>query len=184
MRDLRPYAGGGREPKTEVMKANRQTIDEASARAFLGGGRIALVGASDDPKSFASTVYRELRDHGCDVVPVNSGSATVAGDACFAELASVPGQLDGVIVMVARAGAADVVRECVQRRIPRVWLFKGLGGPGSVSEEAVALCRDNGVQVVAGACPLMFLEPVSWFHRMHRSARHVNGSLAKASRAS
>jgi uncharacterized protein len=166
------------------MKSNQQTVDEGSARAFLSGERIALVGASDNPKSFASTVYHELRDHGLGVVPVNSGSATVGGDACYPDLASVPGQLDGVIVMVDRDRAADVVRECLERSVSRVWLFKGLGGRGSVSEEALALCRDSGVDVVGGACPLMFLEPVSWFHRVHRSARHLSGSLATAPQAS
>jgi hypothetical protein len=34
---------------------------------------------------------------------------------------------------------------------------------------------------VVEACPLMFLEPVGWFHRVHRSLRHANKSLAKAS---
>ena len=37
----------------------------------------------------------------------------------------------------------------------RVWLFKGLGGPGALSDEAVQLCHDNKIDVVAGACPLM-----------------------------
>jgi hypothetical protein len=50
-----------------------------------------------------------------------------------------------------------------------------------MSEEAVHLCRDHRVSVVAGACPLMFLEPVGWFHRLHRAARRLNGSLARAS---
>ena len=62
-----------------------------------------------------------------------------------------------------------------------MWLFKGIGGPGALSDEVVRLCEDNGIDVVAGACPLMFLEPVGWFHRLHRSARRHNGSLvAKA----
>ena len=27
---------------------------------------------------------------------------------------------------------------------------------------------------------LMFLEPVAWFHKFHRTLRHLNGSLSKA----
>ena len=41
----------------------------------------------------------------------------------------------------------------------------------------MALCHEAGVDVVEGACPMMFLEPVGWFHRLHRSMRHVNHSL-------
>lgn len=37
--------------------------------------------------------------------------------------------------------------------------------------------RSHGYDVVAGACPLMFLEPVGWFHRVHRAVRRANGAL-------
>jgi hypothetical protein len=83
--------------------------------------------------------------------------------------------------MVSQAKSADVVRACAERGVTRVWLFKGLGGRGSVSDEAVELCEQHGIEAVAGACPLMFLEPVGWFHRLHRTMRQLNGSLTKAS---
>jgi predicted CoA-binding protein len=85
-----------------------------------------------------------------------------------------------VIVMVGQDRAAGVVRQAVTRGVGHVWLFKGLGGDGAVSDEALALCEQHGIEVVAGACPLMFLEPVGWFHRIHRSARRHNGSLRAA----
>ncbi len=48
-----------------------------------------------------------------------------------------------------------------------VWLHRGVG-TGAVSERAVELCREAGVAVVDGACPLMFAEPVGAFHKLHR----------------
>jgi len=41
------------------------------------------------------------------------------------------------------------------------------------------MCRDAGIDVVAGACPLMFLDPVKGFHKFHRTLRRMNGSIAK-----
>jgi predicted CoA-binding protein len=96
------------------------------------------------------------------------------------DLASVPGNVDGVVVMVGPARSAEVVRACAARGVERVWLFRGLGGPGAVSDDAVRLCSDHRIDVVIGACPLMFLEPVGWVHRLHRAARHANGSLERA----
>ena len=156
-------------------------IDQATVSAFLAGHRIAVVGASDNPKSFGSTIYRELLSHGYDAVPVNPNIASIEGQLCYSSLASVPDPIDGVLVMVNRETAADVVRACIERRIDRIWLFKGLGAPGAVSDDAVALCHEHGIDVVEGACPLMFLEPVGWFHRVHRRVRRAKGSLAKAS---
>jgi predicted CoA-binding protein len=154
-------------------------IETAVAEEFLSLHRLALVGASDDAKGFSKTVYRELREHGHDVVAVNPNATTVNGDPCYPDLAAVPGELDGVVVMVNRSKAADVVRACADRGVTNVWLFKGLGGEGAVSDEALEVCRENGMRVVAGACPLMFLEPVAWIHRAHRAVRHLNGSLAR-----
>jgi predicted CoA-binding protein len=153
-------------------------IDPAVVAEFLDQHRIAVVGASADPREFSNTVYRELRGHGYEVVAVNPKHQTISDDPCYPDLVSVPGTLDGVIVMVHRDKALDIVTDCHTLGIPRVWLFKGLGGAGAASEKAVALCDEYGVEVVAGACPLMFLEPVGWFHRLHRAARRANGSLA------
>lgn len=144
---------------------------------FLAGHRIAVVGASDDQKNFARTIYVELKSHGYEPVAVHSTEVTVDGDPAFGDLASVPGDLDGVIVMVSAERAAGVVADCIELGIHKVWLFRGLGGDGAVSQEAVRSCTEADIAVVPGACPLMFLEPVGWFHRLHRSARQHRRSL-------
>jgi predicted CoA-binding protein len=153
-------------------------IDAKQAEEFLAHRRLAVVGASDDPKNFGRVIYRELRSHGHEPVAVNPNATMVEGDPCYPDLASAPSGLEGAIVMVPRGQAADVVRDCAASGIPRVWLFQGIGGPGSVSDEAVALAGELGLELVAGACPLMFLEPVGWFHRAHRAVRRMKGDVA------
>jgi uncharacterized protein len=152
-------------------------IDQQMVDEFLSHERLAVIGASDDPRNFGRTVYTELRDHGYCPVAVHPTAATVAGDPCYRDVASVPGEVEGAIVMVGRGAAAGVVRACIDHGIPRIWLFKGAGG-GAVSAEAVELCAAAEVPVIAGACPLMFLEPVAWFHRAHRGLRRLNRSLS------
>ena len=155
-------------------------IDERVANEFLAAGRLAVVGVSADPRQFGNVVYRALRDHGIDAVAVHPSAAGVGDDPAYPDLASVPGDVDGILVMTAADRAADVVRAAVERGVGRVWLFKGLGGPGAVSEDALELCRDHDVDTVAGACPLMFLEPVGLVHRIHRVARRANHSLERS----
>lgn len=143
---------------------------------FLAQRRLAFVGVSHDPKQFSASVYRELKSHGYELFPVNPHAEQVDGDRCVASVAELPDGVDGAIVMVPAEAAADVVEQCIERGVPRVWLHKG-AGPSSVSEEAVALCREHGVEVVDGACPMMFMEDASWFHRLHRWGREHTGSL-------
>jgi hypothetical protein len=157
--------------------AGEHLVSERSVATFLAGHRIALIGASDDPKNFSSTVLTELVAHDYDVVPVNPTKDRVADRPCYAEIGDVPGALDGVIVMVPAAASADAVRATIAAGVANIWLFRGVGGSGSSTEEASALCREAGINVVDGACPLMFLEPTGWFHRLHRTIRHMRGDV-------
>jgi predicted CoA-binding protein len=151
----------------------RAAIDD-----FLAQHRLAFIGVSHNPKEFSAGVYRELRDHGYELFPVNPGADLIEGDACVPTVADLPDGLDGAIVMVPADASASVVEACIDKGIPRVWLHKGVG-PSSVSDEAVALCREHGIEVIDGACPMMFAEPTAWFHRVHRFERKLTGQLPR-----
>lgn len=159
------------------MPATIPVVDAAAARAFLHAGRLAVVGASDAKESMGRSVYTELRGHGIDAVPVHPSAATVAGDPAYPSLGAVPGELAGAIVMVGGAAAEEVVREVAARGIPRVWLFLGASKPGSTTPEALAAAEELGLEVVPGACPLMFLEPTAFIHRFHRGIRRMRGHV-------
>ena len=151
-------------------------IDQQTVNDFLRHHRVAVVGASADNKSFGHRIYRTFIDHGYDTVPVNPSVTTIEGETCYPSVADVPGDLEAVLVMVPPS-SAKVVGACAERGVKSVWLFRGLGGKGSVTDEAVDRCRQHDMSVVPGACPLMFLESVGWFHRAHRAMRRLNRSL-------
>jgi predicted CoA-binding protein len=134
---------------------------------FLSQRNLAFVGVSRDPKEFANAVYRRLRDGDRTMYPVNAHADTIEGDRSYRRLADVPSPVDGVVVMVPAKAVADVVLEAVDRGIPRVWLHRG-AGQKPVPAEAVQICHDHGIEVVDGACPLMFASPVRGIHRLHR----------------
>ena len=144
--------------------------DRSTIEAFLAQRRIVFVGASRDPGQFANAVYRHLRDNGRVLVPVNAngGGEPIEGDPSYTDLAQIPGPLGAVLVMVPAANAAAVVDAAVAGGATMVWLHRGMGA-GAVSEEAVRRCREAGVAVVDGACPLMFDAPVRGIHRLHRA---------------
>ena len=90
------------------------------------------------------------------------------------EIAKMEIAAGAIGITCAKLGEAEVM---VDHGIDHIWLFKGLGGPGALSDDALAVCEDRGLDVVAGACPLMFLEPVGGFHRLHRAARKARHHL-------
>ena len=153
-------------------------LDQGAIDRFLASERVAVIGASDTKGNFGRTIYEAFRDHGFTTFAVNPMTPSVAGDPCYPSLTALPVAVDAAIVMVGRDRAGDVVEAVADAKIPRVWLFKGLGTPGAMSPDVEAMARDRGLDVVAGACPLMFLEPVGVVHRIHRKARHLRGAFA------
>lgn len=132
---------------------------------FLKQKRIAVVGVSRNTQDFPNGIFRKLRESGYEVVPVNKHATELEGAPCYPSVREVPGQVDGVLVMVPAAHSASVVQDCQAAGVRRVWLHRG-AGQGAVSPEAVALARESGMALVDGACPWMFLG--GWFHQLHR----------------
>lgn len=145
---------------------------DAMAHAFLAGKRLALVGVSRQSEDFSRGLFRELVRRGYDMVPVNPAMADqqVEGRRCYARPQDIQPAVDGAILMTPPAESEGAVRDCVQAGIRRVWLHRGVG-PGSVSEAALKLCQDHGLEVVAGECPYMFLPDSGSVHRLHRLLR-------------
>lgn len=152
-------------------------VDRAAVQRFLACERIAVVGASADPRKFGNTIFTALRDHGHGVVPVNPRAPQVEGVPCVATIADLPDDVDAAMIMVLGDDAVAAVHACAARGIQHVWLFRGVGSPGAVSAASLAACRQHSLDTVDGACPLMFLEPVDAVHRMHLAVRRYNGAF-------
>jgi predicted CoA-binding protein len=134
---------------------------------FLSGKRIAVAGVSRDPGQAANAVYRKLRDSGYEAFPVNPKAAEVEGTRCYPDLASIPGLLDGVVVATHPDVSVELVRQCSERGVARVWFHRSFG-QGSVSEPALRECERRGIRCIVGGCPLMYCEPVDFGHRCMR----------------
>ena len=139
---------------------------------FLVQKKVAVVGVSRKQTKFGNTIYRELKQKGYQVFPINPNINTYEGDACYPNLISVPEKMDAVIVNVPPAQTEKVVREVKQVGINKVWLQQG-----SQSDEAVKYCAENGIDCVSNECILMFAQPTSFFHRAHRWVWGVLGKL-------
>ena len=147
-----------------------------AAEEFLAQKRIAVAGVSRDEKQTANAIYRHLKKHGYEVVPVNPNADELEGDRCWPSVAAIPDPPDGVLIATHPDAAAAVARECVEAGVPRVWMHRSFG-TGSVSDEATEICRGAGIAVLDGGCPLMFLEPVDIAHRCFRWLLDRTGKL-------
>ena len=147
-----------------------------AAEEFLAQRRIAVAGVSREEGQAANAIYRKLRASGYDVVPVNPRTDEVEGDRCYPSVSAIPDPPDGVLIVTHPDAAPAAARDCVAAGVRRVWMHRSFG-TGSVSDEATAICREAGIAVLDGGCPMMFLEPVDVAHRCFRWLLGVTGRL-------
>lgn len=151
----------------------------SAADEFLAQRRIAVTGVSRTPGSHGgNTIYTQLRERGFDVVPVNPNAAVAEGDACYRDLASVPGGVGAVVVATAPAHALGTVQQAAALGVRYVWLHRG-PGPASVDPAAVAFGRAQGMTVLDGGCPLMFGAASDRTHRVLCRLLTVTGAVPR-----
>jgi predicted CoA-binding protein len=120
---------------------------------FLAGKRFAVVGASQDRTKYGNKVLRVYQQSQREAVPVNPTAKEVEGLTAYPDLASVPGQIDGVSIITRPEITEQVVESAIQRGIKNVWMQ-----PGAESARAVKAAEEAGVNVIAGGpCILVSL---------------------------
>lgn len=111
---------------------------------------VALVGASSDPSRDSHQVMKFLQGRGYRVLPVNPALAgqSLLGETVYANLASVPGDIDLVDIFRRSDAAGAVVDEAIARGAKAVWLQLGV-----IDAAAVARAGAAGLVAIMDRCP-------------------------------
>jgi predicted CoA-binding protein len=146
---------------------------------FLAQRRIAVAGVSRDNGHHpaGNLIYRRLKKAGHEVFAVHPQMQNFEGDRCYPDLQSIPGGVDGVVIITRPEVTAQLVRDCSAAGVRRVWMHQSLAKGSSVSPEAVEYCRQHDISVIAGACPMMYGDGVDFGHTCMRWIMRLTGGL-------
>ena len=111
----------------------------------------AVVGASEDRSKFGNRIFLDLRDAGYTVYPVNPKGGELEGAKIYPSLADLPQPPEVIDLVVPPSVTEQVVKEAHELGLTRVWMQ-----PGAESEAAIAYCQEHGLQVVYGACAMVW----------------------------
>ncbi len=108
---------------------------------------VAVVGATDDPAKYGSVIYRDLKQKGFDVFPVNPNRDTVDGDPAFKSLDALPVAPTIVNIVVPPQVTLGVLRSAEALGYRNVWVQ-----PGAESPEVMAYLTEHDFNYLANAC--------------------------------
>ena len=153
---------------------------------FLAQKKIAVVGVSDKRDTGCNLGYKKFKESGYQVYAVNPRIDKFEGDPCYPDLKSIPEKVDAVFILASPKVTDQIVNQCVELGVKHVWMHCMMGtkpglaaGMTSVSQEAVKMCKANGIAVIPGTCPNQFLKP-DFSHRMMRGLWRAVGFMNSA----
>ncbi|TFV53207.1 bifunctional GNAT family N-acetyltransferase/acetate--CoA ligase family protein [Blastococcus sp. TF02A-35] len=142
-----------------VAYEREQRSESRSIARLLTPSSVAVVGASNDEGKIGNALLRHLLDYGFagPVYPVNPTARHVRGVPAYADIESIPDDLDLAVLAVPADEVAGVVEACRRKRVRGLVVVSGgfgeAGPEGRARErELVAAARASGMRVVGPNC--------------------------------
>lgn len=146
----------------------RKQIEE-----FLGSEPIAMAGVSRNPKKFGFAAFRELKEKGMNVIPVNPYAEEIHGCTVYKDIMSLPDNVRGLIIMTGKNQTASVIRDAKTKGIKQIWIQQM-----AESKEALKELEGSGINYITKECILMHYKPHS-IHKFHAGLRKFFGRFPK-----
>jgi predicted CoA-binding protein len=140
---------------------------------FIASEPIAMVGVSRDPKKFGYTAFRELKEKGMNVVPVNPYVEEIFGTKVYPDIKSLPIGVRGLIFVTPKDVTPGVVKKAKEAGFKQIWIQQQ-----SETKEAIAELEGTDINYITGQCILMHYKPHS-FHKFHGKLKKVFGRFPR-----
>ena len=141
---------------------------------FLEPQKIAIAGASRDPKKFGGAVFKELKEKGFTLYPVNPNTDEIQGQKCYKSVLDLPDDVQHLFIVTPKQETQAVVNAAIQKGVKMIWIQQKSDTP-----EAVKSIGDAGIPLIHKKCILMFADPVKGPHNFHRFIVKLFGGYPK-----
>jgi len=140
---------------------------------FIASEPIAMAGVSRNPRKFGFTAFRELKEKGMNIIPVNPYAKEIHGAKVYNDLKSLPPGVKGLLIMTGKNETLNLIREAKELGLKQIWIQQN-----SESREVLEELGNSNINYITGQCILMHYKPHS-IHKLHRSINKLFGKLPK-----
>jgi uncharacterized protein len=140
---------------------------------FLGSEPLAMIGVSRNPKKFGFMAFKELKEKGMNVIPVNPYATEIYGTKVYPGIKALPADVKGLIIMTKKDQTLGVVREAKEKGIKQLWIQQMAD-----SKEIMKELENSDINCITRECILMFYKPNS-IHKFHRAFNKFFGRYPK-----
>ena len=141
---------------------------------FLAPKKIAVAGASRDPKKFGGTVIKDLKERGFELFPVNPNADEIQSLKCYSAVTDLPDDVKHLLILTSKNKTAEIASQAVQKKMEMVWIQQM-----SETPETLAVLEEAGIPFIQKKCIYMFADPVKGPHNFHRFLVKIFGKYPK-----
>ncbi|MCD6157659.1 MAG: CoA-binding protein [Euryarchaeota archaeon] len=109
--------------------------------------RIAIVGASRDPRKYGNIILKDLVKKGFEVYPVNPKYDEIDGIKCYKSVKELPKDVDVIVFVLSPEKGINVVKDAIEAGFRRMWFQ-----PGAENEDIERILREQAVEYSFGRC--------------------------------
>ncbi len=145
---------------------------------------IAIIGASEKPKSVGEAIIQNLidGDSGVNLYPVNPNYVEIKGLKAFKSLSDIQNDIDLAVIATPIATVPDIAKECVEKGVGGAIVIsaggKETGDEGrKIEEKILKIAYDGGLRIIGPNC-LGVLLPRKKINASFAADMPNNGNLA------
>ena len=153
-------------------------VTKAAINNFLAAKRIAIIGPSRSRIKYSRMLFRELLEHGYDVIPVNPNAEEIEGIRCFKKIGDITPAPERAVIILPEVLTEQAVLDCADAGVKDVWLHRHVAG-GVSDTRTISRAEEKGVNLITGYCMFMFLPKAPLFHRFHGGLLKIIGRYPK-----
>jgi len=131
--------------------------------SFLAPRKMAVAGASRNPKKFGGYVFAELKQKGFQLYPVNPNADEIQGVKCFKSVGELPADITHLLILTQKTETEAVAEAAVKKGFEMVWIQQTSDTP-----EALKILDEAKISVISKKCIMMFAGPVKGGHAFHK----------------
>ena len=140
---------------------------------FLAAEPVALIGVSRNPKKFGYAAFKELKEKGMKIIPVNPHATEILGEKTFPDIKALPSDVRGVIIMTKKDQTVSVIRAAREKGVKNIWIQQMADSPESNKE-----LEGSDINYISGECILMHYKP-NGIHKFHGKLKKFFGRFPK-----
>lgn len=130
---------------------------------FFEPRKMAIAGASRNLKKFGGAVFKELKEKGFELYPVNPNAEEIQGVKCYNSVEELPSDVEHLLILTPKAETDLVASSAIRKGLKMIWIQQQ-----SETVEAIKTIEEAGIPLIYNKCVMMFADPVKSFHAFHR----------------